>query len=297
MSLHDTLQQAGLDPCGVDLHRMDVVQRLRPLDGNRSKRPGWLKVMQADPLVAVFGDWRQGSKQTYREVSADRGTVARKSPQHAGLARPRTDRDKIPEREKAAQVARKIWADATPCEEHPYLTDKRVLSYGLRQDGEALLIPLCDWREKLWSLQRIFPDGSKRFLKGGCKKGCFYQIGEPGGVGRKQSHILICEGYATAATLYEALGWTTVAALDCYNLEPVAYALRRIYPAQHFLFAADNDRATPGNPGITQARKAAMAHKGVVVWPEFEPGEKGSDFNDLEGISGIDAVGEFYDGL
>lgn len=44
------------------------------------------------------------------------------------------------------------------------------------------------------------------------------------------------------------------------------------------------------NGGIAAANKAAYAVDGLVVWPEFEDGEAGSDFNDLHALRGLDAV-------
>ena len=62
-------------------------------------------------------------------------------------------------------------------------------------------------------------------------------IGEidPGG------QILIAEGYATAASLYEATSLTVAVACDCANLRPVGEALRKKYPAAMLIFCADDD--------------------------------------------------------
>ncbi|MFQ9491654.1 MAG: hypothetical protein ACLR0N_12545 [Bilophila wadsworthia] len=52
---------------------------------------------------------------------------------------------------------------------HPYLRSKGIPALeGIRQarDG-ALLIPVLDTADNLQSLQRIYPDGTKRFLVGG----------------------------------------------------------------------------------------------------------------------------------
>jgi putative DNA primase/helicase len=126
----------------------------------------------------------------------------------------------------------------------------------------------------LWSLQTIAPDGAKRFLPGGRVKGLFHAIGPP------CPRIVVCEGYATGASLYEALqgpvGPHLVAcALTAGNLAPVAQALARKYPRAALTIAADNDARTPGNPGLAKATAAASAIGAKVLVPPL-PG----DWND-----------------
>jgi putative DNA primase/helicase len=53
---------------------------------------------------------------------------------------------------------------------------------------------------------------------------------------------LIAEGYATAATLSQTLGFATVAAFDSGNLLSVAKALHERYPAKQIVIASDDDR-------------------------------------------------------
>ena len=68
---------------------------------------------------------------------------------------------------EAAQLARQEWNSALMCDaNHPYLRSKGIPALeGIRQarDG-ALLIPVLDTADNLQSLQRIYPDGTKRFL-------------------------------------------------------------------------------------------------------------------------------------
>ena len=53
-----------------------------------------------------------------------------------------------------------------------YLAEKGVVSHGLRQDAVGrLLVPLTTLDGKLWSFQRIGPDGFKQFYEGGLVKG------------------------------------------------------------------------------------------------------------------------------
>ncbi len=82
------------------------------------------------------------------------------------------------------------------------------------------MVPVRDFDDVLHGLQFIGPDGAKRFLTGSTKRAHFYPIGEPGDV------VVICEGYATGATIREATEHAIVVALDRGNLRPVAAAVR-----------------------------------------------------------------------
>ena len=191
---------------------------------------------------------------------------------------------------EAAKVAARLWGDASAALfDHPYLAKKGVGAHGLRQQSDGcLIVPLCDENGALHSLQTIAATGEKRYLPRGRKRGCFHMIGEidPGG------QMLIAEGYATAASLYEATSLTVVVACDCVNLQPVGEALRKKYPAAMLIFCADDDAWTAGNPGAAKAKDAAQAVGGKIVLPKFSgPRMEGqTDFNDLARAEGLEAV-------
>ncbi|WP_348758394.1 toprim domain-containing protein [Candidatus Methylocalor cossyra] len=199
----------------------------------------------------------------------------------------------------AAERARLLWTKADPAPDcHPYLARKCVKSHGLRiatwyiRDPErphgpclavenALLVPMVDEHGAIWSLQAIFPqkhpvlERDKDFLAGGKTAGAFFCI-----AGHTDT-VYVAEGYATGATIHEATGGCTYVAFTAGNLTAVAMAARRRYPGRRLIVCADNDRFTEGNPGVTNARKAALAVGGLVSIPEFPEGETGTDWNDL----------------
>ena len=178
---------------------------------------------------------------------------------------------------EAARRAEEIWSSSTPVDIHPYLTKKGVRSHGLRMTtGGVLLVPLTNAEGELRNLQRISDDG-KKFLAGGEITGCFHAVGGPLSAANV---VVLCEGYATAATIHEATGLPVASATSCGNLGPVARALRAEYPLVNFIVAADNDTETKGNPGVTHAEAAAKLVNGRVVVPKLPGGVKG-DFNDL----------------
>lgn len=155
----------------------------------------------------------------------------------------------------------------------------------LGKDGVTCL-PAQDVDGKVWTMQYIQPDGTKRFAAGGKKEGCFHPVGGSRGVDEvlKAPAIVIAEGYATAASLAKELGFATIAAFDSGNVVHVAEAFREKYPEKAILIAGDDDRHLPTNPGRAKAELAAKKVGGLAVFPIFTPEEKGrefTDFNDL----------------
>lgn len=164
-----------------------------------------------------------------------------------------------------------------------------MLRYDVTTEQEA--DPAYEGPRRLVGLQKIAPDGSKRFNKGMWKEGAMCRVG---GKVKDGEPILIAEGLATALSIRQALEkkYPVFVAFDCYNLTPAAKILRKLYPASPMLFCADDDHATDGNPGVSMAQRAAQAVGGRVVSPAFsgERDAKDTDFNDLHARAGLDAV-------
>ncbi len=155
-------------------------------------------------------------------------------------------------------------------EENP---DKLVFTAG------DLLLTAQDVNGEIRSVQTIQENGSKRFAVGGAKQDMFHVVGGQGlDALEKAPAIVIGEGYATADTLSQALGYATVAAFDSGNLPNVATQLREKFPDKPFVIAGDNDmhlELTEGkNPGKEKALAAAKAVAGTAIFPIFAPGEQ-----------------------
>ena len=168
------------------------------------------------------------------------------------------------------------------------------------KDGRTTCVPATDANEKQWTMQYIQEDGTKRFAKDSRKEGCFHVIGGMDALAQAPA-LVIAEGYATASSLSQSLGFATVAAFDSGNLPLVARALHAKFPDKLVVIAGDDDRhleVTQGvNPGKLKAHEAANATGGKVLLPIFAPGEqtanpKGyTDFNDLATKSALGKEG------
>jgi phage/plasmid primase-like uncharacterized protein len=210
----------------------------------------------------------------------------------AAEVRARREAERLEAAQKAAKVAFGVWenlpGEAT-AENCPYLKAKGVLGHGVKVDAEGhLVVPARDAGGRLWGVQ-VFHDDGKRFIKDAHKVGTMHVISPVGAkladLGGDWRPIVICEGYATGATLYEATKYPTVVAFDAGNLKPVAEAVRAAYPGRDLVIAADNDHANVnGNVGVRKAEEAAQAVKAVVAVPPLDAQEKAqglTDFNDL----------------
>lgn len=77
-------------------------------------------------------------------------------------------RERIVGEDLAAKRAADLWTNASRADEaHPYLERKALEPLGIRQSGDALLVPMVDAGLKLWNVQRIAPLNSRTicFLK------------------------------------------------------------------------------------------------------------------------------------
>ena len=242
-------------------------------NGDKDDTAGWYIFFQ-DPIPAgAFGDWRTGSKDTFRAAIGRHYTEQEK----AILSRSIDKATQVQALEKAKnqkEVARQvhnIWKN-TPLAplEHPYLVKKKVLPHGLHVDEKGrLILPLFDSSGVLVSLQYIDKDGKKRFQFEGQTKGAYLALQELDPAKR----IVVAEGFATGASILEGTGDQVVIAFSSGNIEPVTGILRGKYPNTKITICADNDK---NGTGFKAARKAAETHHASIVMPPVE----GTDAND-----------------
>jgi putative DNA primase/helicase len=190
-----------------------------------------------------------------------------------------------------------VWRAYRPGDgQSAYLAEKGVKAHGLRwapADNGTFAVPMMDAKGQVHGLQ-IIRDAKREgklqkeyFPRGLAKKGKYHTLGTI------RDLVLIAEGYATGATLFEATGLPVVIAFDAGNLQPVAEAIHKAYPRVQILVCADDDYLTDGNPGVAAATNAALAVGGAWVKPEFitdRAGKKLTDFNDLANLDGAQQV-------
>ena len=311
----DQLRTAGLL---VDHLEVGCRQRCRVEDGGHEKR-GWyllheLRTEKGDELiVGTYGVWRGNENNATKvEIHRQELSPAERDAIRKRLAedKKRSDMERKRVAERAADRAAKAWKACSPTGECEYLQRKGVAAHGVRFSPQgAMVIPMMDVANKIHGLQIIRGKqateagkgrklGKEFWPAGLAKKGHFHLFGGvPTGV------LLLAEGYATAASLYEATGLPVAVAFDAGNLAPVAEALHKRYKQARILVCADDDAFSEGNPGVTSASAAAMLVNGAWAAPVFADeaarrlafeakGQKVTDFNDLHALEGLHVVRE-----
>lgn len=256
---------------GFDVHPVPDGE-IHRFKGPGDKRPNCWYAYHGDH--GAFGSWRTDLKVMWGERGGLSPDESRKLNRKIKAARRRHACETKARHERVAKEAATLWKKSTACIGHTYLSRKRVLSHGLKVYGVHLIVPMY-LDGKLWSLQKIAPDGTKRFLIGGKVSGCYYAIGEP------RERLWLAEGYATAATLHELTGDAVACCFNAGNLAKVATNLYRKLPSVRITVGADNDKA-----GLENASRAAAIAGGKFVYPEFNDGDSGSDWNDFAATYG-----------
>lgn len=250
--------------------------------GNNNKY--WARALEGG---YVFGDFSRGINEFIFKDRLDQNTREERIKDVENEIQKAQEEDQ----RIASQKASAIFKASKECYEHPYLKQKHVKPFGVKIYESSLLIPIFDIDGRLSSLQFIDENGQKRFLGRAKKKGCFFSIGDL----EKHETIIICEGYATGATIFDILHKPVVIAFDAGNLKAVAIEIRKKYKDKKIIFAADNDQYSSINVGIEKAFEAAVEVEGLVVKPEFEDTDtKPTDFNDLYILEGDEKVLECF---
>ena len=316
---------SALIECGFDPEKNEPVQ----MDGQKHRfmttddKPGHFSgeykgFLDARPAGSIR-NFKTGEYRTWVSQKSDHKVTAEELAElkaQAALLKEKRARELVEQQESVAQRALHI-LEAITSES----TDRSLTAYearkGLALNGKKpqvgfadkngnLVLPVTDATGKLWSLQYINEDGTKKFLKGGRKSGCFSVVY---GENSRFKHLsqtetlIVCEGYATAMSVSQAVGQPVIVAFDAGNLKSVCQALNGAYPDKRILIAGDDDhhRELKGeaNPGRQKAMAVCedetLAGRVSTVFPTFVADEqdahKWTDFNDLAQSSlGLEAV-------
>lgn len=288
-----TMAASGITPANAGAVAADLLQGglVRfPCIGER-KPNGWAVLFLDRSPAGAFGNWRLGFGGTWRPGGNIPAPFCGQSRERARAMRMET---RLALQKGVATEAERLWHAAQPASgHHPYLVTKDMTADGLRQSGRALLVPMRDADGQLWNLQRIFPDGSKRFLKGGRVTGLLWQRGTVA-----NAPLVIGEGVATMAAVHAATGLPVAAAFSANNLGAIARAMAARHPSCRLILAADMD---PNETGQRAAREAAAMVGAGIAWPPKPPGwpdRKGWDFADAWPLpGGADAIRCIFSGM
>lgn len=317
----DALTAAGFHTGKKPIYEDNKIHRCYFGDEKRSSATYSLKI-DGDFAYGWFKSFKDGKTHNWHSKSGQKLSKE----ERLEIARKYREEKKIREEHEAARKARlshlltKAYKNLKPApENHPYLQKKQAQPHGIkyRKKGGELIIPLYNAENKVGAVQRITKTGWKGFHKGGgAGEGKYFPIAKSGD---DKSALIICEGFATGASVYEATGIPVIVAFNTGNLKSVGKRIREKYPEAKIIFAADNDAFTfkngkkpegaddragddpiwqkyaeadlLENPGIEKAKEAAVEIGGHVVYPVFEDTKnKPTDFNDLACAEGHEPV-------
>ena len=289
----DAMGAAGIRPVEPIADKLAAGDPVRfRADGDKpGRRNGWAWLHLDGVPAGVFRHYRLGVRTVWRAGSDPRSLSPAERRAIMAQARESEARRKaetLAKQEAAAGIAGDLWRGAGKADPaHEYLARKGLPPFGIRQHGDALLIPMFDCGFRLWNVQRLYPDGRKLFLSGGRTDGLFWPHGAFWQDGRPSAGpLVIGEGFATMAAVRHATGHGVVAAMSARNLEAVARTMRKLFPSRALIVAADDDRHLSENIGLNAAQRAAESIGALLATPfpvnaETGSADSGADFADI----------------
>lgn len=240
--------------------------------GKRGDLSGWL-IYLPEQALAVYGDWKTGAKYTYKfkdTIPSDLSALQILSYRLKSISNSKN-------KATSNTIASAIFTCNKPAScNHPYLIKKQIEPHGIKEsDDGMLIIPIYGTDGKIQSLQFIFQDGAKRFLKGCSPARGFLSLGKH----IANNPVLIVEGFATGASAYEQTEYKTYISFSAGNLFKVSEYVRAKYSDIRIIILADNDASGTGEK---YAREASV-NAGIeyILMPEL-----GIDANDYVNAGG-----------
>jgi len=273
-SFISAMEATGMRPTEPIADRLgpDLIRFACEGDGT-GKRNGWAVLHLDGRPAGAFGNYRLQVSETWRGERIEPLSPIERRRRAAEYRKQKAEREAalVKAQEEAAERCRQRWDRAGDVDhQHAYLVAKRISGWGLRQEGNRLLVPMYDASGVLWNIQTIWPDGTKRFAKGGRQKGLFCLVGPADAV------VMVGEGYATCAAAHRATGHAFAVAFSARNLTATARAMAAAYPDCDLVILADDDAHLVDHPtiqrnvGLEDARAAAQAVGGRVALPPRE---------------------------
>ena len=290
------MQSLGIAPARDEFIILDGQIHRYQVEGDRRGKRNGAYCIYPDGVPAGFvQDWRKDIKHKWKFDMSGLNDEQKKYVDSDEFKIKAENKRKKREKElkekqiKASETARTFWETFKSADEsHPYCQRKQVNAYGLRLNKatNALVVPLRDVDGNVKSLQWIFTNGDKKLFEGASTDGLFFSIALDTLKDGDNQPIMLGEGYATMAKIYELVNLPVVAAISCYHLVQVGKILREKYPDRKIFILADDDKKTElargFNPGIREAHKALNEAKlNAVIAPPFASPDDGSDWDDF----------------
>lgn len=320
----DHARSYGLD---VDFNAIENGKLLRckhehdPKQG--AKKSGWVKYYENPDgsSVAKFGYFHGDQNHKFewkcrdnvqKQTEAERDAYFAEQRRLEAERKIKADEETRQKQAEAAVRANRTWDTAHTDPNHPYLKAKGIQPHNSRVDPKTgeLLIPMSSAPNTLASVQRIrlaekgeedyTPERDtfvKKFQYEGQVLDTYCMMGNRE---NKDRFIILCEGFATAASISEARpDGMVMAAMTANNMVIMAQRLKETLPEEYtIMVAADNDVYPKKdgriiNVGLNTGEHIKECGDIEYALPTFEnvdTSTKPKDFNDLHQLCGIEEV-------
>lgn len=253
----------------------------------------------------VAGDWQGKLPDVRQFIDSSRGYQLsikewEELERKIELEQKQRESDLIEQYSKASLRAQEIWNKLSEQGNSAYLEDKKLkaikgIKFGKNNKGNFIATSITDNQGNISSIQYIYDNKTKLYLKGGKRKGCYSEFSRLIQI-NNDTTIFICEGVATGLSiLLSSPESLVVVAYDCGNLKNVAQNIILKYPSNKVVIAGDNDISNEKyhghNIGKKKAEEAAKEFNIPFVLPAFKDiSSNPSDFDDLRQLEGINEV-------
>lgn len=224
--------------------------------GKKTNKNGWY-IFFSEGKYGVYGNWATGEKVKYKD---DNYEITEDDKKRIAEAIKSQEIEQAKKWEEISESTLELIQQCKATGTSDYLKNKKIKSNNALFFGNKIILPLQDSSGKVWSYQEIYADGRKMFASGGRIRGCFFKIQG------NDEKIIVCEGFATGASIYEATGFTVICAMNAGNIRTVCLDLLH----KNIIIAADNDES-----GIGESKAKETGYKYVM------PPNIGDDFSDL----------------
>jgi phage/plasmid primase-like uncharacterized protein len=278
------LRVSHLDMSG-QLVRVPVTASSGVRPDKTNERSGWYVVNQiGDYTYANFGNWRTGAEHKWSSANRSNLTVVQREELDKKIQAAREEAEKAKKKrqnEVAVDVVNRFKSYGKVNNDQ-YLRSKKIQNLGLRGNKEAAVVPIFNIQGELRSLQYISPTGDKRFVSAGEVRGNLFLIGADFNSLDKIDTLILVEGYATGASVWEATK-IPVACVFSANFGYEAVKNIRTKTDCKIILAFDNDKTGVGE---NKAKEIASAFYNCLVRVPSIIG----DYNDLHNKEGLEKV-------
>ncbi len=270
----ESFKTAMYDGLGIAPTNIIADGQLHRFKDVKGKLNYWYNLHLDGHAAGVFGDWSTGTTIKWRaEGDYQKYTDQQRADFKIEAYRVKLIQAKEQQQrqKEAAKRAAKIWANTKTATAHNYLIKKQIKAHNARLHNDCLVIPIYN-QKRLVSVQFINQDGQKKMLKGGLLKASYCVIGNIDTI-TPDSTLLICEGWATGASLFEETGYCVFVAFSAGNLKAIALQVKEHYPNHEIIIMGDNDYSLCGQTAATEAALSIDAKVSI-------PPDIGTDWND-----------------